>query len=158
MQWPSDEEAGFAAPSEPIRVTMVQDEEHPISEGGEEVVEEEERELPPPPPAYGLWRSSVVCPPSHHFTIAWGCTILIVDHRERTPTSSTGNPSANPTCPTSNKKPALSFSQEAGIDLLAICQRKRLMYMGMGIGSRRLLLRRRCRSWRNGDRLLLLVI
>lgn len=61
LQWPSDEEAGFAAPSEPIRVTVMQDEEHPISERGEELVEEEERELPPPPPAYGLWRSSVVC-------------------------------------------------------------------------------------------------
>ncbi|KAK3173661.1 hypothetical protein OEA41_006993 [Lepraria neglecta] len=64
MQWHSDEEAGFAAPSEPIRVTMVQDEEYPISEGVEEVVEEEERELPPPPPAYGLWRSSVRADPN----------------------------------------------------------------------------------------------
>ncbi len=83
MQWPGDGynddfnddddadlEAGFARPREPIRVTMVQDEE---LGGGEGAVLEEsgdgvggddddvEKELPPPPPAYGLWRSSVVC-------------------------------------------------------------------------------------------------
>ena len=71
MQWPGDGyndglkdddedlEAGFARPREPIRVTMVQDEE--VHVGGRDGVEDDpEKELPPPPPAYGLWRSSVV--------------------------------------------------------------------------------------------------
>ena len=75
MQWPGDGyndgfkddddedlEAGFARPREPIRVTMVQDEE--VHVGGRDGVEDDpEKELPPPPPAYGLWRSSVVCLP-----------------------------------------------------------------------------------------------
>ena len=80
MQWPGDGytdgfkdedpdlEAGFARPREPIRVTMVQDEElggrngAVLEDHGEE--DDAEKELPPPPPAYGLWRSSVVCLPS----------------------------------------------------------------------------------------------
>ena len=80
MQWPGDGynddfkdddadlEAGFARPREPIRVTMVQDEElggrneTALSEGSGGDDDADEKELPPPPPAYGLWRSSVVCP------------------------------------------------------------------------------------------------
>ncbi|KAK0509151.1 hypothetical protein JMJ35_008522 [Cladonia borealis] len=80
MQWPGDGytddfkdddpdlEAGFARPREPIRVTMVQDEElggrngAVLEEQGEE--DDAEKELPPPPPAYGLWRSSVRADPN----------------------------------------------------------------------------------------------
>ena len=84
MQWPGDVytddfkdddpnlEAGFARPREPIRVTMVQDEElggrngAAFEHGGGD--DDAEKELPPPPPAYGLWRSSVVClPPSPYY-------------------------------------------------------------------------------------------
>ena len=78
MQWPGDGytdefkdddadlEAGFARPREPIRVTMVQDEElggrdGAVLEEGGGGEDDAEKELPPPPPAYGLWRSSVVC-------------------------------------------------------------------------------------------------
>ena len=74
MQWPGDGyndgfkyddediEAGFARPREPIRVTMVQDDDVHVGVGGRDEVEDDpEKELPPPPPAYGLWRSSVVC-------------------------------------------------------------------------------------------------
>ena len=86
MQWPGDGyiddfkdedpnlETGFARPREPIRVTMVQDEELSgrngavLEEHGDE--DDAEKELPPPPPAYGLWRSSVVClPPLIPFTL-----------------------------------------------------------------------------------------
>ena len=80
MQWPGDGyndgfkddedlEAGFARPREPIRVTMVQDEEvHVGGRDGED--DADEKALPPPPPAYGLWRSSVVCPlPSFPFPL-----------------------------------------------------------------------------------------
>lgn len=65
MKDDEDLEAGFARPREPIRVTMVQDEDVHVGAGGRDGVEDddaEEKELPPPPPAYGLWRSSVVCP------------------------------------------------------------------------------------------------
>ena len=120
MQWPGDGytddfkdddadlEAGFARPREPIRVTMVQDEELGGREGA--VLEESgggdgeddddaEKELPPPPPAYGLWRSSVVCTPlsplpSH--VPSTNLSPLPFVHREPTPTSFTGNPSLLP--------------------------------------------------------------
>ena len=123
MQWPGDGymrgfkddedlEAGFARPREPIRVTMVQDEE--VHVGGREVEDDPEKELPPPPPAYGLWRSSVVCllpflflfpfpspfsrsPFSRSpFTFPLITYLTSTNHpyyREPTPTSSTGNPS-----------------------------------------------------------------
>ena len=74
MQWPGDGyhdgfkydddgdlEAGFARPRQPIRVTMVQDEELHNRAGSAVIEDDGEKELPPPPPAYGLWRSSVVC-------------------------------------------------------------------------------------------------
>ena len=83
MQWPGDGytddfkhddpdlEAGFARPREPIRVTMVQDEDL-VGRNGAVLEEHEEddaeKELPPPPPAYGLWRSSVVCLPPFPFS------------------------------------------------------------------------------------------
>ena len=78
MQWPGDGyndgfkydddengdlEAGFARPRQPIRVTMVQDEELHNRDGSAVIEDDGEKELPPPPPAYGLWRSSVVCLP-----------------------------------------------------------------------------------------------
>ena len=112
MQWPGDGytddfkdddvdvEAGFARPREPIRVTMVQDEElggrngAVLEESGGGEDDADEKELPPPPPAYGLWRSSVVClpPPFPLYPYHVTHTNLSFFHREPTPTSSTGNP------------------------------------------------------------------
>ncbi|KAL2042140.1 hypothetical protein N7G274_005328 [Stereocaulon virgatum] len=65
MQWPTDEEAGYAQPPTPIRVTMLQDEGlHVVGSEGHDQETDEERELPPPPPAYGLWRNSVRADPN----------------------------------------------------------------------------------------------
>lgn len=64
----ADEEAGYAQPRQPIPVVLARDEQlglHDDNDGVEEAEEAEAVALPPPPPAYGLWRSSVVCPPQY---------------------------------------------------------------------------------------------
>lgn len=70
ISWPTDEEAGFAQPTEPIPIVLVRDREPSLAYNHTHEASlandvESEHDLPAPPPVYGNWRSSVVCLPIH---------------------------------------------------------------------------------------------